>query len=80
MRAPQYLPGFSPAPLGFMVPRVPTSLILWAGPSKLPKEWIKHPLCFFIVLALPVTSSWTLSRLLHLSGPQIPHLKMRELS
>ena len=39
---------FSPAPLGFMILRVPTSLNLCAGPSKLPKEWIKHPLCFFI--------------------------------
>lgn len=48
MRAPQYLLGFSPAPLGFMILRVPTSLNLWAGPSKLPKEWIKHPLCFLI--------------------------------
>lgn len=27
-----------------------------------------------------ITSFWTLSRLLHLSGPRIPHLKMRELS
>lgn len=48
MRAPQYVPGFSPAPLGFMILRVPTTFILWADPSKLPKEWIKHPLCFFI--------------------------------
>ena len=48
MRAPQYLPGFSPAPLGFMILRVPASLNLCAGPSTLPKEWIKHPLCFFI--------------------------------
>ena len=48
MRAPQYLPGFSPAPLGLMALRVPISSTLGPGPLKLPKEWTDHPLCFFI--------------------------------